>query len=341
MATLPPDAATIRVASVQPNLIPSEVATRGDFEAASLATLALAASAVDVPEAQRPDLIVLPEAAFLGDLRRDAAARLDLSLLVARSGVPILSGMVARPWVAPADRSAMLRADRRAHLQQNAAVLVTPALARRRWTPADTLVGAGADPAVYAKRRLIPFVEGMPYADRGSFLARFGLALSPLGLYDAREGRAAPLAFPDRRGRTWRVGVLICYEQFYGADAADAVRQGAAFLAAPTNESWFARTSGSRLISVAARLRAIETRRTLVRATSTGLTGAVDARGRPYGEVPTWTALTTTADVALRTDQTLFVRAPYAVPLASAAGLAAVVLVGIGGQIRARRGLPS
>jgi apolipoprotein N-acyltransferase len=117
----------------------------------------------------------------------------------------------------------------------------------------------------YDKVALTPFSETHPL--RG-WLDAAGSAYEP--------GRAlAPVA-----SQVGPVGVLLCSEAMLGGAARALVREGALLLANPANDSWFANAAAARMQLDVASLRAIETRRWLVRPTLTGYTAAVDAHGR-------------------------------------------------------------
>jgi apolipoprotein N-acyltransferase len=53
----------------------------------------------------------------------------------------------------------------------------------------------------------------------------------------------------------------------------------------PSNDVWFDDTAGPQQMLAAAVLRAIATRRPLLRATPTGITAAIDARGRVVAQL--------------------------------------------------------
>jgi len=142
----------------------------------------------------------------------------------------------------------------------------------RRYTSALLLDPAGRSRAHHDKQRLLPFTESWP-----TLLAPFdpgGTDLSP---------GAAPA--PLRVGAT-KVGVLICYELLFADLASELVRDGAGLLVNLSNDSWFADSGGAEQQLAAAVLRAIELRRPLLRATTTGVTAALDPAGRVVARLP-------------------------------------------------------
>jgi hypothetical protein len=77
-----------------------------------------------------------------------------------------------------------------------------------------------------------------------------------------------------------RLGVLICNEELEPDLAARAVRRGANLLVGMVNDAWFGVGPAPYQHFALAVFRAVETRRQLLRATSTGVSGHVDALGR-------------------------------------------------------------
>lgn len=131
---------------------------------------------------------------------------------------------------------------------------------------------------VYHKSKLVVGVETLPYRSLiepvlGNIMLDFG------GTIFTRATQRERAAFPVYSGAA--VGPIICYESVYGAFVTGYVRQGATFLAIMTNDAWWGVTPGHRQHLSYARLRAIETRRPIVRAANTGISGFVS----PLGEI--------------------------------------------------------
>jgi apolipoprotein N-acyltransferase len=83
-----------------------------------------------------------------------------------------------------------------------------------------------------------------------------------------------------------RIGALICYELIFADVARALVRDGAGLFVNLSNDEWFGTSRGSEQHFAAAVIRAIETRRTVLRATNTGITAALDASGRVVARLP-------------------------------------------------------
>lgn len=125
---------------------------------------------------------------------------------------------------------------------------------------------------IYDKHRLVPFGEYLP-ADR--FLTAIGFK----SLAHLADGfTTGPVPEPLSITPGLRVQPLICYESLFpGLAKTDAQVRA---LINVSNDAWFGVTSGPPQHLNLASYRAIESARPLLRATPTGISGVVDARGR-------------------------------------------------------------
>lgn len=136
---------------------------------------------------------------------------------------------------------------------------------------------------------LLPFSEHVPFYEHLPFLRRF----LPCPGFVAGVGPQTMTLDGNR------IGILNCYEDLLPAYAREVGREHPAFLLNLTNDGWFLDTSEPHLHHMAARLRAIETRRELLRVVNTGLSGRIDANGRRREELPVWTRGAMVAEVRL------------------------------------------
>ncbi len=79
--------------------------------------------------------------------------------------------------------------------------------------------------------------------------------------------------------RSVPVGAVICYESVYPEHCAEYVKKGAELLAVITNDAWWGDTPGYKQHLSYACLRAIETRRNIVRSANTGISAVIDKYG--------------------------------------------------------------
>jgi apolipoprotein N-acyltransferase len=147
-----------------------------------------------------------------------------------------------------------------------------------RTAVADLVVGAPRRDADGAHRNAIVHlrrgrvanvydkVELMPFAER-----------SVLGLGRDPYAPGTEIRLLDVAGL--RIGTAVCSEAMGPAYARRLVAAGATVLANPSNDYWFTSEEAARQQLAKARFRAIETRRYVVRATSTGYSAIVDPKG--------------------------------------------------------------
>ena len=132
------------------------------------------------------------------------------------------------------------------------------------------LLAPGAAPDFYDKRRLMPFGESDPIGDafdtgrRGDLDSGRWLAGERLGVFGIGDQL---------------FGILICLEAIYPEMARDVVASGARVLVNLSNDGWFQGAGGPEQHFQQTVFRAIETRRPLLRVTTTGITALVEPDG--------------------------------------------------------------
>lgn len=196
-----------------------------------------------------PDLVVWPEAVTPIPLRGDSAMQSFVEDLVKRARVPLFTGSIA-----------VENRDRPDEAWRNGAFVVTPE------------EGLAAD--YYAKRRLVPFGEFVPLRPVLGWLEK----VVPVGGDFAPGDFAAPLRL-SLRGQAVDVGPLICYEDIFPDLARASARAGAHVLVVVTNNGWFGQGGASYQHAAHAVLRAVETRRPVLRCGNSGWSGWIDEFG--------------------------------------------------------------
>jgi len=104
-----------------------------------------------------------------------------------------------------------------------------------------------------------------------------------------------------------QVAVNICYEDVFGEEIIRQLPQ-ATLLVNVTNDAWYGDSWASVQQLHISQLRALETGRPMLRATNTGVTAAVDHRGRVFGRLPEFTADVLTVSAQGREGATPYVR---------------------------------
>lgn len=298
---------SIRVALVQGNVARSGL-TRDSPEQVLLnhiaATDQLAAD-IAAGRQPRPDVVLWPEDASDIDPLTGSAAGAALTAVVRRVGAPVVVGAIL-------DGSG--NAD-----------TVDPAVPVRRnamivWTAAGPVSGPSG---LYVKRLPVPFGEYIPFRS----LARKVSSAVDLVPVDMTAGdrigalRVGPAV----------VGPAICFEVAFDGILRDGVRAGADVLAVPTNNSTFGYTDESVQQLAMSQIRAVEHGRSVLHASTVGVSAIVTPDGVAHGRTSLFTRAVVTGQVPLRTSLTVADRVgawPEAVVSAigvMAAGLGVVV----------------
>jgi len=191
---------------------------------------------------QKPDLVIWPENSTDIDPFKDAETRQDIEEAVKAVNVPILVGAVL-DGPGPDER-------------QTAGVV---------WDP---LTGPGQ---VYAKRHPVPFGEYIPFRDQ---LLPYIKRLEMIGRQTV-AGKV-PGVMPIN-GVTY--GDLICFELAYDNVVTDVVKGGAQVLIVQTNNATYGGTGQPEQQFAITRMRAIETGRTVLIASTSGISGVIQPDG--------------------------------------------------------------
>lgn len=180
----------------------------------------------------------------------------------------------------------------------------------------------------YDKAHLVPYGEYTPFKEYLPFL---GKMVEHIGDFTAGPtGRT--LAMGERT-----LGIQICYEIIFPALSRALVANGADLLITITNDAWYGKSAGPYQHFALAVLRAVETRRALVRAANTGISAFVDPTGRVHDPTPLEVEAVAVRDVPLLAGRTAYV---VSGDLAPAAALAAAAGLALAGLLRRRRGAP-
>jgi apolipoprotein N-acyltransferase len=252
------EATPFRVALVQPGDDPLNAPARTREEATSRAN-ALAAQARDALAADSAiRVVVLPEKAL--EFEPTRSWNRSVHELAPAFGIEVWTGGAA------ADRSDPDRP--------------------RFFNSAFRIPADGSTPPRYDKNVLVPFGEALP--------ASLGWIMDVIG----RAGFAAGEGMPIHDASSARFAFLICYEAILPAYVRDPVRRGADLLVNLTYDGWFGDSNepAQHLMLVAAQ--AAQLGVPIVRATTTGLSALIDARGRITARTELFETTVLTGDVA-------------------------------------------
>ena len=157
---------------------------------------------------------------------------------------------------------------------------------------------------IHHKSQLVAGVEKMPYYNIFKHLDFLTVDLG--GITGQHGVDSVRKVFTSPQGT--RFGVAICYESIYGEYFTEFIRNGAQLMFVITNDGWWGDTPGYRQHFSYARLRAIETRRSIARSANTGISGFINARG-DVGETLGWDVRgALTSQVGLHDRMTFYTR---------------------------------
>jgi len=173
----------------------------------------------------------------------------------------------------------------------------------------------------YGKVKLVPFGEKTPFSDQVPFLGdliKWGVGLSGWNVgYDSSLFSIIKNYNRLDLRDTIKVCGLVCYESIFPDYTATLCNKGADFIAVVTNDSWYGNTSGPYQHKATAILRAVENRKSVVRAANGGISCIINPVGRTIDETPMFTKGYLVGDVELNSDTTFYMRNPLIVPILS------------------------
>jgi apolipoprotein N-acyltransferase len=242
-----PVARSVTVALVQPGVLDDPVRRT---DASELLTKAL--SKDGYLGGVRPDLIVWGESSIPDDLT--GTTRADQVLL---TQIETISG------------------------RDNAEILVNqdtvaPGKGHEKWA---VLVGPKGVKGTYAKTRLVPFGEYIPFRQQIGFITSISKAAAS-NMVPGDGAHMLTVASPEKTVRPLHIGILICFESAFPDMSRVETNQGAQLIVYQSSTSTFQGTWGPDQQASLAAVRAAETGRPVVQTALTGDTVAFDDQGR-------------------------------------------------------------
>jgi apolipoprotein N-acyltransferase len=236
-----------RVGIVQP-YIPQTIKWDESKASGILDTLS---SLTEQAAARRPDLILWPEAVTPYAIKGNESVRVWTENLVAKTGIPLLLGSVAVENPGQSDET-----------WTNSAFVVEPQ--------------TGLQSRSYAKRHLVPFGEFVPFRPLLGWLEK----VTDVGSGDFQPGENASPLIITSKDKVFSIGPLICYEDIFPQLARESALVGSEILAILTNNGWFGEGGASYQHAAHSVLRAVETRRPIIRCSNGGWSGWIDEFGK-------------------------------------------------------------
>lgn len=230
------------------------------------------------PSRQHPDLLVWPEAPAPFSYQDPNFAQFASRLSI-RFGNPFIVGVVE--WKPEEVASG---GTRHTAMEPYNSALMFDAQGRRDFS--------------YDKIHLVPFGEYEPFP-----LIRHVVANVSSEVGGFRKGTTYSVG---RFANGYTFSVFICYEAIYAGEIRRFADKGAQLFVNISNDGWFGHSAAAEQHLHMARVRAVENRRWLVRATNSGITASVDPYGRMYLSLPRDVRAATDLPYDFRTDKTIY-----------------------------------
>ncbi len=188
----------------------------------------------------------------------------------------------------------------------------------------------GREAGKYDKVHLVPFGEYVPLKKWLPFVGKMVPQIS-----DFKSGLPGHLLSDGKAA----LGVQICYEIIFPDLSAEMVWRGGDLIVNITNDAWFGKTAAPRQHFSMALFRAVENRRTLVRAANTGISAFVDPAGRVVEETGLFETAAITRDIpVMRGEKTVYTLYGNVLPALCLLGLLLITAVAAAKKVLGREG---
>lgn len=171
----------------------------------------------------------------------------------------------------------------------------------------------------YGKIMLVPFGERVPFIDTFPFLGDW--IKWNVGITSWNVGKEKSIFTLND---STKIGGVICIESIYPDFVSSFVKKGAQLLVVVTNDSWYGYSSGPFQHKEISALRAVENRRSVLRAANGGISCLIDPFGRTISKTDLFTKGVLVADAGINSRITFYTSYPFIMPM-----LASVVSCGM------------
>ena len=159
---------------------------------------------------------------------------------------------------------------------------------------------------LYHKSKLVPGVEKLPYPHIFKFLGPLAIDLGgTVGSQGSQEHRSV---FKYAPKPSIAAAPVICYESIYGEYVSDYIRGGASLIFVITNDGWWSDSPGYKQHLQYAKLRAIETRRSIARSANTGISGFINQKGEITDRSEWWVEASLRQTILANNEMTFYTR---------------------------------
>jgi len=168
----------------------------------------------------------------------------------------------------------------------------------------------------YGKIKLVPFGEHVPFVEQLPFLGDF--IKWEVGISSWNVGKdQVVFDLSEANNSIVKIAGVVCIESIYPEFVAGFVQKGANLITVVTNDSWYGYSSGPFQHKEISVLRAVENRKSVIRAANGGISCIIDPLGNTVASTKFFTRDVLVGDVIINEGQTLYSRFPWTVPLFS------------------------
>jgi len=310
----------IKVGLIQPNLNPNKKWEAGNLDEQIKMYLELSKRAIE----EGAEIVIWPETALPVYLMTDRYKNQyqKLQLFVDTSNIPILTGMPHIKYYenensAP-NGAKSIKGSSKLYTSYNSILYFAPHKKVKQ----------------YGKIKLVPFGEKVPLVDVFPILGKW--IKWNVGISSWNTGNEKVIFDFQKKSISAKIGGVICIESIYPAFVASFVEKGAELIAVVTNDSWYGNSSGPYQHKEISVLRAVENRRTLVRAANGGISCIISPIGKTLSETNMFTKGILVGDVLLNKNLTFFTLHPLLFPYL-AIGISLIVIL-ISGILKFKKG---
>jgi len=260
---------------IQPNLDPYTEKFKVPFEVQLKKVISLA----ETLATDKTAWIVTPETTVddpvnLEDLENDKYIRMIRGLAVKYPHAAIVTGLVSYRSYPPSENAPT----RSARKTDNSGLYYD-------YYNSAFKTDTGKTIEFYHKSKLVPGIEMQFSYGLGRFISKI---LPKLGGTKWGYGIQKERTCFKHSSLLYKIAPIICYESVFGKYVTGYVKNGAEALFIITNDGWWKGTNGYKQHLSYASIRAIETRRPVVRAANTGISCIIDVRGKRKVETEWW-----------------------------------------------------
>ncbi|MCX7876594.1 MAG: apolipoprotein N-acyltransferase [Melioribacteraceae bacterium] len=160
----------------------------------------------------------------------------------------------------------------------------------------------------YQKNLLVPFGEHVPFVEYLPILGK--LIKWQVGISSWNVGKEQNLFDLN----VLKIGGIICIESIYPDYVANFVNKGADLISIVTNDSWYGYSSGPFQHKEISVLRAVENRRSVVRAANGGISCIIDPFGRTISQTRLFEKTVLVDQVPIYYEKTFYSKFPLLIP---------------------------